>query len=118
LLRRICLQCRQPYTPADRDCRLWAATGGKKSLPKQLFKGQGCPACLQTGYHERIGIFEFLTVNEPIREAVLQRARASGIKALAMTDGMTTLRADGIAKATEGVTTTEEVLRVTGRDEF
>ena len=73
---------------------------------------------METGYKERVGVFELLTVTEPIRELVLQRAKASTIKAEAVAGGMTTLRADGFTKAAAGASTMDEVVRVTGRDEF
>jgi type II secretory ATPase GspE/PulE/Tfp pilus assembly ATPase PilB-like protein len=73
---------------------------------------------MHTGYRERVGIFELLQVTEPIREMILHREKASTIKAQAVAGGMTTLRAAGRAKAMEGLTTMDEVSRVTGRDEF
>lgn len=87
-------------------------------MPERLWRGAGCEACLETGYRERIGIFELLTLSEPIRELVLRRAKASSIKAAARAGGMTTLRADGFTKAVAGTTTMDEVVRVTGREEF
>ncbi len=117
LVRRICTGCKQPYSPKRADLRQWDLKNVK--LPKgALYKGRGCKECMQTGYLERIGIFELLTVTEPIRELILQRGKASSIKALALSGGMSSLRAEGIAKATAGITTMDEVARVTGRDEF
>jgi general secretion pathway protein E len=117
LVRRICPACRKAFTPGPEDLAAWgpesAAFAGK-----ELARGEGCHECLHTGYSGRVGIFELLVVTEPIREAVLQHSKASSLKALAMADGMTTLRAAGLAKAAAGITTLEEVARVTGRDEF
>ena len=78
----------------------------------------GCEACLETGYRGRTGVFELLEVAEPIRELILGREKASTIKARAVSAGMTTLRADGLAKVRDGHTTMDEVTKVTGRDEF
>lgn len=117
LVRQLCPHCRQPHEPTDAELRLWGVT--RKELGnKNLFKGKGCPECLQTGYHGRRGIFEFLTVNDLIREFILKCGTASSIKAQAISEGMTTLRSDGINKALAGITTMDEVARVSGRDEF
>ena len=117
LVRRICPECRRPYQPTEQDWRLWAATQEQLG-PGGVFKGAGCGACLESGYRERVGVFELLTVNEAVRELILRRAKASSIKTEAAANGMTTLRADGLAKAVQGITTMDEVARVTGRDEF
>jgi len=117
LVRRICAGCRTSFVPSQADLQRWDLK--KSQLPSgKLFHGQGCEQCLQTGYRERVGAFEFLEVSEPIRELVNQRAKASTIKAAAMDGGMTTLRECGIEKVAEGMTTMEEVIRVTSRDEF
>ena len=79
--------------------------------------GDGCEQCLKTGYHERIGLFELLGVDESVRERILQRENASAIKSLAISGGMRSLRADGLSKAFAGVTAMDEVARVTVPDE-
>jgi general secretion pathway protein E len=117
LVRRICPECKQEYRPVPEDLARWGVAD-PAALPRCLYRGKGCPACLHAGYVERVGIFELLAVDEPSREMILQRAKASTIKAAAVQRGMLTLRADGIAKAAAGVTTMDEVARVTGRDEF
>ncbi len=117
LVRRICPACRRPETPTDADRRRWGLDDGV-ALPAGLHRGVGCERCLDTGYRERMGIFELLAINEPIRELILHRAKASSLKTESVAAGMTTLRADGLAKAAEGLTTMDEVARVTGRDEF
>jgi len=117
LVRRTCPDCRTPFTPTLTDLARWDLAEDEAPAGP-LYTGKGCATCLQTGYYERVGIFELLTVSEPIRELVLQRAKASSIKALATADGMASLRADGLAKALTGETTMDEVVRVTDRDEF
>jgi type II secretory ATPase GspE/PulE/Tfp pilus assembly ATPase PilB-like protein len=87
------------------------------SAPEALWGGRGCPACLQTGYRERIGIFELLCVRDDFRERVMGRQRAAEMKAALVNAGLRTLRMDGVAKALEGVTTLEEVMKVTQADE-
>jgi general secretion pathway protein E len=79
--------------------------------------GKGCESCRKTGYAGRVGVFELLTVNDGVRRRIQERATAADIKTAAVTNGMRTLRDDGMAKATAGVTTIEEVQRVTMRAE-
>jgi general secretion pathway protein E len=117
LVRRICEHCRttREVEPADR--LRWGLS--EEDVPSgPVHSGAGCAECLHTGYRERIGLFELLTVAEPVREQILKQAKASTIKSLAVSAGMETLRADGLAKAREGITTMDEAVRVTGRDEF
>ncbi len=86
----------------------------KKTLRSiDLYKGKGCGVCHQTGYHGRVGVFEVLVVDEPIREAIMAHKNADEIRELALKQGMTTMVYDGLRKMLEGVTTLEEILRVT-----
>ena len=117
LIRRVCLECRTTYEPTPDDWRRWGLTDAEVERHTP-YKGRGCPACQGSGYRERVGIFELLVITEPIREMILHRAKVSSIKALSLENGMTTLRANGIAKANAGITTMDEVARVTERDEF
>ena len=77
--------------------------------------GQGCNDCRETGYRGRVGIFELLEVNEPVRQKILARASATQIRDTAVASGMRLLRADGTGKVLQGLTTVEEVGRVTLR---
>jgi len=117
LVRQICPSCKRPYTPTDKDWRLWGARADTVAS-QSLYRGDGCAECLDTGYHERIGVFELLEINDLVRELIIQCGTAASIKSVAVTAGMTTLRTDGIAKAVAGTTTMDEVARVTGRDEI
>lgn len=116
LVRRICDGCRQPY-------RLTKPDMAALNLPPdqseaiQLFHGAGCSRCRGTGYHGRIAIFEVMPISEAIRQLIHQNASAQDIKAMARKEGMHTLRESAIAKLQAGITTVEEVLRVTGRGE-
>jgi general secretion pathway protein E len=76
-----------------------------------------CPGCSGTRYHGRTGIHELFTVDEEIRRLIADRATLDTLRAAARSRGMTTLREDGMAKVAAGVTTTEEVLRVTSDEE-
>ncbi|HAY23250.1 MAG TPA: type II secretion system protein GspE, partial [Desulfobacterales bacterium] len=81
--------------------------------PPQLYFGQGCPACAHTGFQGRSGMYELLLVDEVLRKLILQRADASSLRQAAIQQGMQTLAADGWAKVAQGLTTSQEVLRVT-----
>lgn len=84
---------------------------GKKTL--RVYKGKGCQACHGTGYHDRLGIFEVLEMNETIKDAIIEKADADELAELAIKQGMKTMLDDGIEKIKLGITTLEEVLRVT-----
>ncbi len=109
LARRICPDCKKPY-PVSPDLMrdLGIAASGTT-----FFHGKGCPACKNTGYQGRVGLYELLDMNEEIRGLVVAKAASSSIKAAAVRSGFRTLREEGMKKAAEGITTLEEVLRVT-----
>jgi len=112
LVRRICPHCAEPFTaPAASLARLGVAVDA--TAAGQLRHGRGCNKCFGSGYHGRIAIYEILRVSDDIRHLVMENAEASRIKAAAVAAGMRTLRQDGAAKVLAGVTTIEEVLRVT-----
>lgn len=114
LVRRLCKACKEPYVPSDTDLRLLEvsradvdAAGGR------LFRPRGCEVCGGLGYKGRLGIYELLTVSNEIRQMVMSRVSSNEIKKVAVDQGMTTLRQYGAARVLEGVTSIEEVLRVT-----
>src|SRR5205823_7103688 len=84
--------------------------------PPKLFKGAGCRACRQTGFRGRAGIFELMVTNDTIRDLVVQRVNALHIRNEALKHGMITLRKDGWRKVLSGMTTVDEVARVTAGD--
>ncbi|MFQ5901311.1 MAG: type II secretion system protein GspE, partial [Thermodesulfobacteriota bacterium] len=83
------------------------------SMDFKLYKGKGCEACDQTGYRGRTGIFEFMPINDEIRHLIVEKNGADVIRRMAVKSGMTTLREDGWEKIRQGITTIEEVIRVT-----
>ena len=108
LLRRVCDRCRVSYTPAPEVLdRLGIAAGTK------FAHGAGCPSCSMRGFRGRVGIYELLLVSAAIRRMVMDKRSSEEIKARALSEGMKTLRDDAVAKARAGLTTPEEVLRVT-----
>jgi type II secretory ATPase GspE/PulE/Tfp pilus assembly ATPase PilB-like protein len=113
LVRRICQACREPTTPSAADLQL---LGVKPDTSTTLFRGRGCEECRGTGYHGRSGIYELFEITEEVRSLTLRRVSTREIRRHAIESGMVTLRLDGWAKAQEGMTTVDEVLRVTQED--
>jgi len=114
LVRKICDKCKEPY---EIDDKLRKTYGVKDKNDSTFYKGTGCQFCLGTGYKGRIGIVEVLTLNSDIRRLIMDNTPESGIKESAIASGMVTLRQDGILKAQQGITTLEEVIRVTVGDQ-
>ena len=114
LVRKICNTCRQHYNATTQDLSALNLTEDEvKDL--QLFYGAGCTKCRGTGYYGRIGIFEVMPVSDEIRHLIHTNAGAQEIKKIARQEGMHTLRESAVSKMRAGMTTVEEVLRVTGR---
>jgi type IV pilus assembly protein PilB len=110
LVRRICDHCWAPYQPTPQEIALLYAIGGR--LPIDGFKqGQGCNFCSHTGFLERIGVYEMMPVTEGIRELILRRAPLDDIRALARSEGMSTLQEEAARLVETNVTTLAEVLR-------
>lgn len=115
LVRTICSDCKEKVLLKD----IYKEKGPSKDAietiekPTYVFKGKGCEACKFTGYKGRIAIYEILLINEIIRQLVLDKASSSQIKRKAIEFGMHTLLREGWRKIEEGLTTPEEVLRVT-----
>jgi type II secretory ATPase GspE/PulE/Tfp pilus assembly ATPase PilB-like protein len=97
-----------------KDCKISAGT---RLAPDgdmiEVFRGTGCETCFGTGFRGRIGIFELMELNEELRAMIMRNEDASKITMLARRNGMRNLREDGWLKARSGVTTAEEVMRVT-----
>ena len=112
LIRTICKKCKSPFEPTDNQLQMLnlapADLGGK-----QFFYGRGCSSCHDTGYHGRRGIFELLTITDPVRELIDQSAATMVIRQKAVEGGMKTIREDGLRGIYDGDTTVEEVLRYT-----
>ena len=114
LIRIICPECKKPIEK-DEVKKLKDRYGDL--IPDELFKGTGCKACMETGYHGRQGIFEQMVVTEEIRSLLLNNASARDIRIQAKKEGMYDLRLDAKRYLYAGVTTIDEVLRVT-KDEM
>jgi general secretion pathway protein E/type IV pilus assembly protein PilB len=116
LVRRLCKECRESYVPdpevlpPDFPKRKFEMLGGR------LWRPVGCQKCRGNGYAGRVGIYELLTTNDDIRRLANERASSNEIKKVARRCGMTTLRDDAWTKALNGITSLDEVLRVTKED--
>jgi len=110
LVRKVCDGCATRYEPTDVELR-WL--GVNRAAASNMRVGIGCRACRQTGYRGRVGTFEMLSIDEPVRRLIQSRATASAIKEASVRFGMRTLREDGIVKILAGATTIAEVERVT-----
>lgn len=112
LVRRICPECKQPYTPTDRELQSIGLT--KESLPHGcLYHGKGCQSCYQSGYKGRRGVYELMTVNNDIRKQIVKSPDAVELRHLALKTGMVSLLEHGSHLVKNGETTVAEVLRVT-----
>jgi general secretion pathway protein E len=113
LVRVICNQCKEAYVPDEESLDSLGLDGREMLRGKTIYRGRGCAACLNTGYKGRAGIFEVMVMNEHIKGLILRTSDAGQIKAEAMRHGMATLGRDGIHKVLQGITSLEEVIRVT-----
>lgn len=111
LVRLLCPACKKPSEPAPEEARLF------KKVPSRLYTAGGCDKCFSTGYYGRSGIFEFLVPGPEMRPMILKNQDADTLKRHAVSKGMRTMMEDGLEKAAEGITSLEEVLRVTKDEE-
>jgi type II secretory ATPase GspE/PulE/Tfp pilus assembly ATPase PilB-like protein len=112
LVRKICPNCKEEFSPEPEAFASLGIEGGDTTF----YHGVGCDRCKHRGYLGRSAIIEVLPVSETIRRLIIKRASAAVIKNQAISEGMKTLRMVGVDKAREGITTLEEVLRVTAED--
>ena len=112
LARKLCERCKVAYQPEEAE--LMAAGFPEWLWPEitQIYRGQGCAACANTGYRGRMGLYEVMPMTEEIERLTVDRASSEVIKATAIQQGMISLRDDGLEKVRMGVTSIEEVARV------
>ena len=113
LVRRICTNCREEFVP---EPEVFERLGIQQTEGSVFYQGSGCDRCKGRGYLGRLALIEALPVSETIRRLIIKRASAAVLKNQAVSEGMKTLRMVGIEKALEGLTTLEEVWRVTAED--
>ncbi|HEY8469902.1 MAG TPA: GspE/PulE family protein [Longimicrobiales bacterium] len=111
LVRKVCVECAEECVLGPEIARMLEAA--EEGPPPRGRRGRGCAACRGTGFRGRTGIYELLIVDDEVRAAILHRRAAAGLARLAAGRGMRTLRQDGWRQVRAGVTTAEEVLRVT-----
>lgn len=114
LVRRICRQCRQAAEPPV-ESLIDAGFDPSEASRIPTYRGRGCDACNHTGYKGRVGLFEVMEIGDGLRDLILLGGTSTQLKRTAIQDGMITLRASGLQKIRDGVTTLDEILRETAR---
>ncbi len=115
LVRKICTQCKEEEKiPVPALIKLGFSEGEANTL--KCYRGKGCPACNNSGYKGRIGLYEVMLLKDELKELTLEGASADEIKKAAVRLGMKTLRMSGLAKVKSGVTSVEEIVRATFGD--
>ncbi|MFH1646712.1 MAG: type II/IV secretion system protein, partial [Chloroflexota bacterium] len=109
MVRRICPNCRVAYQPPEEELQAFAEELEQKTAT--FYHGMGCNLCANTGYRGRIGIFELMVMSEAIRMMLRTNANAGEIRAQAVSEGMMTMKHDGMMKVKQGITSISEVMR-------
>jgi type II secretory ATPase GspE/PulE/Tfp pilus assembly ATPase PilB-like protein len=109
----LCDTCKEAYLPTVDEKHVFERRGIALPTSLSLYRPTGCRACNDVGFTGRIGIFELLEIDEAVRELIRDRASSQAIHQHAIGRGMTSMFQDGLAKALDGMTTLEEVCRVT-----
>jgi len=112
LVRNVCNECKEEYIPDEESLENIGITP-EMSSGKKIYKGKGCQDCLNTGYKGRTGIFELMILDDVMKSLILKTSDSNAIKKKAVNQGMVTLRQDGALKVLNGITTVEEILRIT-----
>jgi type IV pilus assembly protein PilB len=115
LVRKLCANCKEPM-PTPKDQLKGLGAKDEEIDTAACFRGRGCDKCGGSGHKGRIAVYEVMPFSEPLKELVLQGASGIEIKAEAIRQGMRTLRMSGVRKICQGVTSVEEVARITAAD--
>jgi Type II secretory pathway, ATPase PulE/Tfp pilus assembly pathway, ATPase PilB len=113
LARRLCDWCKEPYAPDPAELAATRWPLHEWAAPEQLWKAVGCRSCAQTGFRGRLAVTEVMPVSEEIERLTVAHASATEIRRVASAEGMLTLHSDGLLKAAAGLTTMDEIVRVT-----
>jgi type IV pilus assembly protein PilB len=113
LARRLCEHCKELYTPNKQELDAARVPDELRHGKTELFRRNGCVRCRQTGYKGRIGVFQLLKMNEELSALAARKASHEELERAALESGMTTLWGDGIEKVVAGMTSLEELARVT-----
>ena len=112
LARRLCDRCKEPYVPDPRELIEAGYPEWRLGDITQIYRPVGCSACSNTGFRGRMGLFEVMPMSEEIERLTVERASSDAVRAVAMEQGMSTLRDDGLEKIVQGQTSIEEIARV------
>jgi len=112
LVRVLCPKCKERYDPTDEFLATWKIPR-EKAVRFFREHDKGCPACMGTGFRGRTGIYELMVVDDSIRDLLVGRPSIQAIKAAARKTGMRTLQETGLYKVVEGMTSVNELARVT-----
>jgi type IV pilus assembly protein PilB len=112
LARRLCSKCKEPYTPSPEMLQAARFPWEPGEPVPTLHRAVGCSACAKTGYKGRLALHEVMRVSEAVERLTVERASASTIEQVARSEGMVSLRLDGMAKVAAGITSLDEILRV------
>jgi type IV pilus assembly protein PilB len=115
LVRKICSKCKEPHTPSDTELHLLGKAADQMA-GVQIFRGRGCADCAGTGYRGRMGIYEIFVLDDAARHMINDQIGVAELREQARRLGMRTLREDGLRKVVAGITTLDEVFRVTMGD--
>jgi type IV pilus assembly protein PilB len=115
LVRKVCMQCREEYTP-PREVLEDLELTSEQVRGKRFYRGAGCEVCNNTGYKGRVGLFELMIMNNTLRDMIMANTPTDELRTMAIKTGMVSLRASGIQRCFEGVTTPDEVVRETVLD--
>jgi general secretion pathway protein E len=113
LVRKLCPDCKQPYQASPEVVKELRLRRFQPEGDITLYKPVGCASCGGMGYRGRLAIIEFLEMTDPLRKLIMAHEEAGAIQKLAIDEGMSTMFENGLTKAIQGVTTIEEVMRVT-----
>jgi type IV pilus assembly protein PilB len=113
LARRLCEHCKELYTPTEEELVSAQFPEDQRKSKIEIFRRNGCVRCRQTGYRGRIGVFQLLTMNEELSALAARKASHEELERAAMEGGMRTLWGDGVEKVMSGMTSLEELARVT-----
>jgi general secretion pathway protein E len=108
LVRTLCNNCKQGHRPNEAEAAMF-----RNNCPEALYRSVGCGECFKTGYAGQTGIFEFMPIDDELRQVFLKNVDSATIRAVALSKGMKSLKESGLEKAASGVTSLEEVIRVT-----
>jgi len=110
LVRKICKECKEEYTPSEQQMALFRKAG---YTGEKFWHGKGCDRCRKTGHTGRLGIYELLIMTDLLRDLVTANPDVLQLRKKCIEQGLVTLREDGFAKVAQGLTTVDEILRVT-----